>query len=353
MKKYLVSLIILFISSILQANGQTEVAVPEMDLSFQHYRLSDKMLGQVDFYIRTINNGKSKPLLVFLDGSGNYPLFRYVTDKKSTTILQTISSPILDNADEYNLVLISKPGVPFSDTVTVPDLAKLRSSQLEKPNEIYNRLLSLDWRAKAADKAINHIVQYKVIPFSKIAVIGYSEGARVAPKVALLNKHVKQVACLAGGGLNQFYDYIITERNKADKGEITFEQSQRNIDSLNMVFDDIYRQPHRTDKSWNGHTYLRWSSFCKDVPLEHLLKLDIPIYIAKGTNDTNSQVLSYDYVKLEFLRQGKTNITYVNYVGADHGFNRTIKENGADKEVNEIEQMYAALFLWLNDSWRP
>src|SRR5690606_3701096 len=183
MKKCFIIQIILLLSSILQVKGQTEVTVPEMGLSFRHYRLNDKMLGQVDFYIRAINNGKSKPLLVFLDGSGNYPLFRYVTDKKSTTILQTVSSPILDNADEYNLVLISKPGVPFSDTVTVPDLAKLRSFQLEKSNDIYDQLLSLDWRAIAANKTINHIVQHKLTPFSKIAVVGYSEGARVAPKV--------------------------------------------------------------------------------------------------------------------------------------------------------------------------
>lgn len=78
-----------------------------------------------------------------------------------------------------------------------------------------------------------------------------------------------------------------------------------------------------------------------------MLKLNIPIYIAKGTNDNNSQVLSYDYVKLEFLRLQKSNLTYVNYPGADHGFNKIVRVNGTEKGISEIDHVFAEIFTWI------
>jgi predicted esterase len=327
--------------------GQTMVSVPEMCLTFKHFKVRDKELGDVNFYLKTDGVTSPKPLLVFLDGSGNSPLFRYVRDKNSTMILQSVSAPILDNLNQYSLLLISKPSVAFADTVSVNDLSTIKASQLETSNPAYDARLSLDWRVNAANLAINEVAKNRGIPFSQIVVMGYSEGARVAPKVALVNKKVTKVVCLVSGGLNQFYDFIIEERIKADKGEISHEQSQKDIDSLYKKIEEIYNDPYNTKKYWEGHTYLRWSSFCAASPIEDMLKLNIPIYIAKGTNDHNSQVLSYDYVNLEFLRLRKSNLTYVNYPGADHGFNRTIIVKGTKKGINEIDKVFASIFSWM------
>lgn len=258
---YLILNLLLLICFTDYCNGQEVVSIPEMNLKFKHFIVNDKKLGKVNFYLKTDGATSSKPLLVFLDGSGNSPLFRYIKDKSSTMIMQSVSAPILDSLNQYSLLLISKPGIAFADTVSVNDLSTLKASQLETSNPIYDSLLSLDWRVNAANLALNEVIQNHIIPFSQIVVLGYSEGARVAPKVAILNKKVNKVVCLVSGGLNQFYDFIIDERIKASKGEITYEQSQQNINSLNRKIADIYGDPYNTRKYWEGHTYLRWSSF--------------------------------------------------------------------------------------------
>ncbi len=307
------------------------------------FQLTDKKWGKVNFCVTSKDIHKRKPLLLYLDGSGDKPLFHYVVDtaQRGAMMYSTITFNYDSLAAYYHIVFIAKPGIPFVDSV----ISGAHGSDQEPatPPE-YTKMLSGDWRSYTASLALDFLLARLPVDRKKVIVMGYSEGAQIAPHVAVLNKKVTHVACFVGNGLNQFYDFIIQERLKAVRGEETAEEAQRNIDTLMLTFKDIYANRTSTTKEWAGHSYLRWASLCTKDPMDYMLQLTIPVYMAKGTADENTQILSTDYVALEFLRRGKRNLTYHPYPGCNHFFQKQGKDG---KPEDHIDEAMDDLLKWL------
>ena len=305
-------------------------------LGFEHYSINLED-DTINYYLT--NSEKKLPLLVYLDGSGSFPLFQQMKQGIGSTVV--IDFQNLQN--QYQILLISKPSIPFIDSV---NFGENGFPEYKTPKK-YNEKLSLFWRVNSADTIINYLVKNDKVDSSKIVVLGFSEGAQVGPYLAQKNKFVSHLMLFAGNGLNQFFDPIITARMNAQKGVITEIEAQEQIDSLFNDYKEIYSKPKSTDKMWWGHTYLRWASFTKTDPYTVLRNLNIPIYIANGSLDENS-VLSADYIALEFIRLNKNNLTYKTYPGLDHQFNKPIYEN--NQIVNAEPQLKIVLenaFSWL------
>lgn len=148
-------------------------------------------------------------------------------------------------------------------------------------------------------------------------------------------------------GLNQFYSSIINRRIDSATGKITHQEAQEEIDKLITVYKEIYSDPRNTEKWYYGYPYQRWGSFCGDIPLEHLVKLEIPILMLNGSSDRNSPILQSDYVMLEFLRLGKTNLTYHVFPGCDHWFYEVVMKEGKEEHVSHRDEVFKVIFDWL------
>lgn len=331
-------LFLILIQSVINAYPQS--ITPEV-VGFQEYKLIDDTLGEVNYYLSTDSTNTKKPLLVYLDGSGAYPLFQ----KINAGIGSTVVIDFQNLRNRYKILLISKPGVPFVDSVQSDENG---FPIYEEPIE-YRKNLSLDWRVNSANSIINKLVGEKSIDTSKIAVLGFSEGAQVGPRLAKENIHITHLLLFGGNGLNQLFDPIINSRMKATRGQISETDSQKEIDSLFTEYKNIYRDKKSTDKEWWGHSYKRWASFTETDPYKYLLELEIPIYIANGSLDENS-VLSADYIQLEFIKSGKDNLTYKTYPNCDHQFNEIITKNGQFIEVKpKLGIVMNSAFDWLNN----
>jgi len=319
------------------------------DYGLKAFTITDNRLGEINFYVTASGIDSAKPLLIALDGSGPYPLAIYVQLKKKARILNTFDNDILKLADKFHIVLISKPGIPFCDTITInkEDAAGHDVMELAPSPDTYKQRACLYWRTDAASAVIDYLCENIPVDRKKLIVYGYSEGGQVVPRLALVNNKITHCASIVGGGLNQFYDWITAQRVRAAKGEISQQQAQHNIDSLMRSFADIYRYPQAANKEWDGHSYLRWSSYCTDIPLESLVKLNIPVFMAAGSVDKNSPIFGLDYVPLEFLRLGKQNLTFKVYP-TDHFFNETRKVNGKEKVISHKQEMINDLLTWLN-----
>ena len=312
---------------------------PEM-LGFESYTLTDENLGSVSYYITKTDQSEPKPLFVYLDGSGAFPLFQKVNGGIGSTVVidfQNLSK-------EYTILLISKPGVPFIDEVG-SDPSGFPS--YDEP-EAYTNKLSNQWRVESASKIIDKLVAEQLVDNSKVVVLGFSEGAQVAPFVARKNQYVSHLMLFGGNGLNQFFDPLINIRMLASSGQISEKEAQNQIDSLFLQYKEIYKNPEATDKHWWGHTYKRWASFTSEDPYKALTTLNIPIYMANGSLDENS-VLSADYIQLEFIKQGKSNLTYKTYPGLDHQFNELIIEDNQVKgATSKLDEIMSAAYGWLD-----
>jgi len=319
-------------------NSHAQTITPKT-LGFEEYNLQDEKFGEVNYFLTKDSTKAKKPLLVYLDGSGAFPLFQELDAGIGSSVV--IDFQQLRN--DYKILLISKPGVPFIDKV---EDDKNGFPIYKEPAE-YKENLSLTWRVETASLIIKTLIKEEKIDESRIVVLGFSEGAQVAPRLAKENNNITHLLLFAGNGLNQFFDPIINARMKATRGQISESEAQQEIDSLFNEFENIYKTPTSTEKEWWGHTYKRWASFTETDPYKDLLELEIPIYLANGSLDENS-VLSADYIKLEFIKNRKDNLTYRTYPDCDHQFNEIITKNGQFVEANsKLNLVLEAAFDWL------
>ena len=306
------------------------------------HSIKDARLGEINFYITDTLHTQKKPLLLYLDGSGDNALFTFKADKNGKyNVYSSIPFNYKKLALQYHVVFISKPGVALADT--------LNGEVEQKNNATYQQLLSAEWRTNSASLVVNFVLKKYAVEKKRVAVFGYSEGAQVAPRLACINKHITHCIAFVGGGLNQLFNQLMEQRIAAQKGEISEEQAQQNIDSLYLDYEKIYNQPLSTNQQWYGHTYLRWGSFCAEPSITFFTRLNIPVYIAQGTADESTHVLSADYIKLEFLRLQKKNLTHKIYPGCDHMFNKAVEKNGKTAYINLLDEAIEAALKWLEN----
>lgn len=308
---------------------------------FDDYELSTPKLGNFSIHVSKPTAKGPRPLLIYLDGSGNFPIqFKTKSGRYSTAIAMDVAK----YAKEYYIVLISKPGIPFSDSLSYSDSGRAFYPE----NETYKERYSLDWRAGTAAEAINFLIKKLPVDRKKVVVMGYSEGSQVAPKVAVLNKKVTHVVCFVGNALNQLYDFILDARLEADRGKISTEEAQEKVDSLYIEYEKIYANPLAVDQTWYGETYLKWSSFTKTTPLENMIQLNIPILYLAGGKDNHQNIMDMDYARLEFLRKGKKNLTYKVYPNSNHYFQESSTVDGKTKKIDRIDEVHQFAFDWLS-----
>lgn len=321
-------------------NSNAQTITPEL-LGFEQFKLQNEELGEVYYYLSSDTTKIRKPLLVYLDGSGALPLFQKIQKGIGSTVV--IDFQKLRN--DYRILLISKPSIPFIDTVNSNE----NGFPIYKAPIKYTEKLSLNWRVNSANSIIERLVSNDIIDTTKIIALGFSEGAQVAPKLATKNKNITHLLLFGGNGLNQLFDPIITARMKAARGEISETESQSEIESLFKEYKNIYANRNNTEREWWGHTYKRWASFTETDPYKYLLELEIPVYIANGSLDENS-VLSADYIQLEFIKNGKENLTYKTYPNYDHQFNEIVMKNGQFIEAKpKLKAVLEAAFDWLEN----
>jgi len=282
-----------------------------------------------------------KPLLLFIQGSQPIPLFPKANGG--------YAPPLPFNPKkiaEFHIAVISKTGLPI-----VPDTMFQFPVYLEvetkMPPQMYTLNNSLAHRVQTANQVIKDILTKDFIDKSRVVVVGHSEGARVASKLATANTHITELGFFSGSATNQFYDLIIGYRKAAASGEISNEQSQILVDSLLTQYKSIIANPTSTEDFWWGSdTYLRWSSFSQEV-ISDLLKLSIPIYLTKGMRDKNSQIESTDVVAVEFISNKKDNLTYKVYPEYDHNFFEYEKVNGIRKRIKHWDDVMIDFIKWI------
>lgn len=313
------------------------------NFGLKHFMFEDDKLGEVNYYVTVNKINESKPLLLFVDGSSALPLYCIIKKSDGTKQLRTgIAFDLQKLSERFHVAVISKPGVPFSDSLNVESMKAFKRAY--EPPQAYWELLSHQWRVNSASKVIDELLKELPVKDDEVIAFGYSEGGMVVPKLALNNKNITKILNIVGGGLNQFYDLIVEERIKARLGKISSEKAQNNIDSLFKRYKDVYKNPKSIDKEFWGDTYLRWSSFCTDIPMEDMTKLDIPILMITAGEDSNAPIIPLDYVKLEFLRLGKENLTYKVYPNCDHYFYDIVKNK------DRLDEVIDYMLGWIEDN---
>lgn len=341
--KTIIFLIPLFIIQNAFAQG-----VAPKDWGLKEFHIKDAQLGDINFYVTEKGIDQEKPLLFIVSGCRGLPTMLVVQCGEKSIQLGTVPpDQIKYFSDQFHVVFIGKAGTPFCDTVRVEEINPMKNLEDYHPSKEYIQKCGMEWEVQASSMVIDSLCSMLPNSGNKVIAMGFSEGGRLVTRLAAENKKITHLVCVISGGLNQFYSSIINRRMDEATGKMTHHEAQAAVDSLFAVYKKIYSDPHNTGKWYYGHPYQRWGSFCSDIPLEHLVKLDIPIFFLNGSADRSTPILQADYIMLEFLRLGKTNLAYHVLPGTEHSLYEVVVEGGKEKAISHRDEAFKMVLDWI------
>ena len=147
-----------------------------------------------------------------------------------------------------------------------------------------------------------------------VIIMAANEGGDIASVIAAREKRITHLILLgSGGGWSHAEELKYFLSTKGYYFDID------SSDKINSIFEDVKSNPDSM-KMWAGHPYRRWNSYLWDRSVDHLVKLDIPIFLAHGNKDESVPVESSRAVRAIFEKLGKKNLTYKEYENANHLF---------------------------------
>lgn len=271
---------------------------------------------------------KRKPLLIFRQGSMPIPLFgRY---KRGTSAI-IFPFKARDYMKEYHIVAIAKPGVALvADSAIMARTVETRDPKFSPQKYLDHNYL--DFYVDQTNQVINYLLKQPFVDKAKVAICGGSEGYPIAIKVAATNRAVTHLIGFSGLLEGRWQAQLRETRERANMGEYTQQQAQEAIESMYAYWREVLKNPTST-KSEGGDTPYATYSFSTSKNLEHLLSLNIPIYICYGTADLTSSL--NDLLPIEFASVGKTNLTLKPYLDYDHTFYQ-LKRDDKGKVVDKV-----------------
>lgn len=139
-----------------------------------------------------------------------------------------------------------------------------------------------------------------------VVLLGASEGAVVAAKIANADRRITHLGLIGGGGMT------VRENLKA------LSRSTWYLRSPEHGFAEIANDPNNTDTQIWGHSYKYWASLLDINIGDELIQLDIPIVAAMGEKDEAVPVDAARHLQTLFEQAGKKNLLLLIYPNANH-----------------------------------
>ncbi|SOU87102.1 alpha/beta hydrolase family protein [Tenacibaculum dicentrarchi] len=313
--------VVLFLLLTIQLNAQCQ---KELN-SYEHYQLKTET-DTISYSVYSKNgiNSVSK-ILLFIQGSGAFPFYEVEKITDGTVTNTTMPFDLEQIPEEYGFVLISKKGIPFC----------IRKEDKFETPDIFYITEGLDFRANRISKVIDHLTAKEILNPKKIVVIGHSEGSDVVAKLGTINKKITNIGYWSGGGNTQFYDFTLFIRKDVASGKMTEEQGIQRIDSVFKKLTEIMKSPESTTDFWQDNSYRRWLKF-SEPPINNLLMINIPLFVAIGSKDQAVPVESTYLIPIEFIRHNKENLTFKVYPDLDHGFEKLLENSEYEDHWSDV-----------------
>jgi len=250
------------------------------------------------------------PLLIYVEGSGAQSLFYKLDDGRIALGLLGLIAERVDPA--YQVAAVEKRGVAFgymgNRGASDPSLTE------------YNRHATLRDRAADIRLLIAVLLDGDERAKRKVVLLGHSEGADVAARVAADDERVTHIAFLSGGGPAQFFDLFLMERNHMRAAGASDEDIEIRMDELEAEIRGILDKPDSETDFFMGHAYKRWASFATTGAADSLVRTNASIFLAHGSADSSVPIESFDYLVVRLLCAGQTDVTVRRFADRDHSF---------------------------------
>jgi len=285
-----------------------------------------------------------KPIFLWCQGSLPVPLFCEVENYGNYFFGGGVSNfDYSEIVKKYHLVIISMPKTPV--------LAKKENlnnsfQYIPNPNEpqrFSDEYIKADYLNNYVNRAqyvLKHLKKQKWVSGEKLIVAGHSQGTKVATKLAVSDTSITHVGLFGANPFGRIDQYVRVARLNAQLGNITWTEA----DSIINTQYDFYRQVQNKD-SIEANPHLKaWKTFSEPL-YDDWLSLDIPIYLAYGTEDRTSDLC--DIVPLFFIEKGKDNLTLKRYLELEHNFFELDENGRANHEKGHWKEVMEEFIKWI------
>lgn len=167
--------------------------------------------------------------------------------------------------------------------------------------------------------AIKAVKQFSFLDTNRIYIIGHSQGAMCAPKIAELNPKIKAIVMMAGpaSSLLDIIPQQVEYLANLDDSISNVEQMQ--INSVNWMVNKIKNQKvDSKSPALLGGSALYWQSIKEYDQVKTALSLSLPVFIINGERDYQVSMKEFNLWREKL--QSKTNITFKSYEKFNHLF---------------------------------
>ncbi len=163
-----------------------------------------------------------------------------------------------------------------------------------------------DQTVKDQQEFINATLAGRGVAPRAVVIVGASEGAVVAARIATEDKRITHLGLVGGGG------------GPVRENLRILSASTWYLHRPESGFADIAADPDNTEKEIWGQTYRYWSELL-DIDIgKLLLSLDTPIVMAMGDTDRSVPLAPTRELQAKFVERGKRNFKLMIFPNANH-----------------------------------
>jgi pimeloyl-ACP methyl ester carboxylesterase len=274
---------------------------------------------------------KRKPVFLFVQGSTPQPVIMY--DERGAFPMLPFELDTL--LTRYHFIEISKPGIPvIAHTKTLtPNYAYLNPNTGQMPLAYCQRNY-LEYYVARDAAVLRYLTHQPWVQADNITAMGHSEGSNVVARLARKPGPLRRVVYLSGSPLGRMLTVIAGNRQEADSAG-----AENNF----AYWEQVVASPK--ENNCLGDTHLLVSSLSStQTPLDDFLHSKIPVFVGYGTRDRSA--LLEDYMRLEMIRAGKTNLTFRAYPELEHNF-MGFTNGAVDQKKWNWDRVAHDFFAWM------
>ncbi|BDC99476.1 hypothetical protein [Persicobacter psychrovividus] len=338
-------LLILFLLSFNLTFAQKGKVIQEKATLFQLEGDTDT----IEFIVVDTILDKKKPIFLWCQGSLPQPLFGEMLGRENEWKYYFQGGGIanFDYAkivEDYHLVVISMPHTPVVVSRANLNQQFLYVPDPNKPSALSEQFIEADYLdnyVSRGNKVLEFLATKDWVETSGLIVAGMSQGSKVATKIAVNNPMVTHLGLFSPNPFGRVDQFIRQARLDAQLGKISWEKA----DTLMQLQYDYFKIAHNPD-SLKAYPRLEgWKSFSEPL-YDDWLSLDIPIYLAYGTEDRTSDLC--DIVPLFFISVNKSNLTLKRYLHLEHNFFEVGENGRPNYEKANWDKVMLGFVEWIN-----
>jgi len=309
---------------------------------FQYYSLSDaKRDYDLNAYLAP-GSSNQNPLLVMVQGSGCDSVFtRNQKDQMQSSAGQDIITSL--SGGRYNVLIVDKPHVEIGTPQT--------GGQMDECSQEFRRQHALDeWTAALSD-SIDFIKKERFNESGAVRILGLSEGALVAARLARMRSDVSHVTFISSFGCHQIDDMLVSVRrnwmedNPEANGQILQDGVAKALAEAEEQFRIAFKNPEDYSSVIFGQTPKFWSTFGLACPAEDLAYSDAKVFLAYGTSDEQISADGIEEIVSRRILARKETKT-VRVIGGNH----ILRTSSETQPFENLIGVFQEALNWMNET---